>query len=87
MGLNGVGKTTTIRMIASILLPTSGKISVDGFDVIKEKVKASYNVGWIPEIPNFEPNAKPLSLMRYYAVFTGTMKRKWIKRLKNCLIW
>ncbi len=69
VGLNGAGKTTTIRMIAGILLPTSGKISVDGFDVVREKVKASNNVGWIPELPNFEPNAKPLQLMRYYAGF------------------
>ncbi|MDP8011812.1 MAG: ABC transporter ATP-binding protein [Thermoplasmata archaeon] len=69
VGLNGAGKTTTIRMIAGILLPTSGKISVDGFDVVREKVKASNNVGWIPELPNFEPNAKPLQLMRYFAGF------------------
>jgi len=85
VGLNGAGKTTTIRMIAGILLPTSGKISVDGFDVIKEKVKASYNVGWIPEIPNFEPNAKPLSLMRYYAGFYRNNEKEMDKRIKELL--
>ncbi|MGC9294486.1 MAG: ABC transporter ATP-binding protein [Thermoplasmata archaeon] len=69
VGLNGAGKTTTIRMIAGILLPTTGRIKVDGFDVVKDKVKATHNVGWIPELPNFEPNAKPLSLMKYFAGF------------------
>lgn len=69
VGLNGAGKTTTIRMIAGILLPTIGRIKVDGFDVVKDKVKATHNVGWIPELPNFEPNAKPLSLMKYFAGF------------------
>jgi ABC-2 type transport system ATP-binding protein len=69
VGLNGAGKTTTIRMIAGIILPTKGNIKVDGFDIIKDKVKASHNIGWIPEFPNYEPNAKPLSLMKYYAGF------------------
>lgn len=69
VGLNGAGKTTTIRMIAGIILPTSGQIRVDSYDVVKEKVKATHNVGWIPELPNFEPNAKPVTLMKYYAGF------------------
>lgn len=69
VGLNGAGKTTTIRMASGIILPTSGKIAVDGHDIVQEKMKASSRVGWIPEFPNFEPNAKPLPLMRYFAGF------------------
>jgi len=84
VGLNGAGKTTTIRMIAGILLPTSGRIRVDGFDVVKEKVKASYNVGWIPELPNFEPNAKPLTLMKYFGGFYDS-KEDMNKRILDLL--
>ncbi len=69
VGLNGAGKTTTIRMSSGIILPTSGHIMVDGFDIVSEKVKAASNVGWIPELPNFEPNARPFELMRYFAGF------------------
>lgn len=69
VGLNGAGKTTTIRMCAGITLPTSGHILVDGYDIVEEKVKASTMVGWIPELPNFEPNAKPVPLMKYFAGF------------------
>ncbi len=69
VGLNGAGKTSTIRMISGIILPTSGTINVDGFDIVKEKVKASANVGWVPEFPNFELNTKPVTLMKYYAGF------------------
>ncbi len=85
VGLNGAGKTTTIRMIAGIILPTSGKIKVDGYDVLKEKVKATHNVGWIPELPNFEPNAKPLQLMRYYAGFYSNDGREMNRRIIDLL--
>jgi ABC-2 type transport system ATP-binding protein len=50
-------------------LPTSGKIIVDGHDIVHEKVKAAKNIGWVPELPNFEPNAKPVALMKYFAGF------------------
>lgn len=69
VGLNGAGKTTTIRMASGIILPTNGKIVIDGYDIVDEKLKASSRVGWIPEFPNFEPNAKPVPLMKYFAGF------------------
>lgn len=69
VGLNGAGKTSTIRMVSGIILPTSGSIKVDGHDIVADKVRASANVGWVPEFPNFELNAKPVSLMKYFAGF------------------
>lgn len=85
VGLNGAGKTTTIRMIAGIILPTFGKITVDGYDIVKEKVKASHSVGWIPELPNFEPNAKPVSLMKYFAGFYGKDDKENMKKIMELL--
>ncbi len=70
-GLNGAGKSTAIRLSTGIIYPTSGTVMIDGHDIVREKVKASANVGWVPELPNFEPNAKPLTLMRYYGGFYG----------------
>lgn len=71
VGLNGAGKTTTIRIAVGVSLPTSGTVLIDGHDITSDKVAASKSLGWVPEIPNFEPNAKAWKLMRYLAGFYG----------------
>ncbi len=85
VGLNGAGKTTTIRMSSGIILPTSGRILVDGHDIVTEKVKAAKNVGWIPELPNFEPNATPLQLMNYFAGFYNLKGKEASERILTLL--
>lgn len=74
-GLNGAGKTTTIRVVSGTLLPTSGLIQIDGKNIISQKIDASKGIGWMPEYPNFESEARPVPLLRYYAGFYG-MKGK-----------
>ncbi|MCL5803355.1 MAG: ABC transporter ATP-binding protein [Thermoplasmataceae archaeon] len=85
VGLNGAGKTTSIRMTSGIILPTSGKIMVDGYDIVTDKVKAAANVGWIPELPNFEPNATPLQLMNYFAGFYNMKGKEAQERIMSLL--
>lgn len=75
-GLNGAGKTTTIRMAAGISTPTNGRILVDGIDIVREKIAASRNIGFVPEFPDFEPNAKPIPLMVYYSGYFGIFGKK-----------
>ncbi len=67
VGLNGAGKTTTIRIIVGVLLPDTGDVFIDGFSVLKEKRKASMRIGWVPEIPIFEPDVKALDYFVYLA--------------------
>lgn len=70
-GLNGAGKSTTIRLVSGIIFPTEGQVLVDGHDIVRNKIAASKNIGWVPELPNFEPNAKSVALLKYYAGFYG----------------
>jgi len=49
LGPNGAGKSTTIRMLCGLLLPTSGKGKVAGFDVMKEPEKIKQAIGYMSQ--------------------------------------
>lgn len=51
LGTNGAGKSTTMNIITGYLSATSGSVSVEGFDVLSEPVKAKSRIGYLPEIP------------------------------------
>lgn len=55
LGVNGAGKTTTIRMMTGILEPTSGSISLGGYDLLKDPLRAKSITGYIPDRPNLYP--------------------------------
>lgn len=75
VGLNGAGKTTTIRAAAGVSLPTTGRILVDGHDIVRDKVRASEAIGWMPELYPFAPEAKARRLLVYLAGFHGVTGR------------
>jgi ABC-2 type transport system ATP-binding protein len=51
LGPNGAGKTTTIKMICGLLRPTSGRVQVGDFDILKESVRAKAAIGLVPDTP------------------------------------
>jgi ABC-2 type transport system ATP-binding protein len=85
VGLNGAGKTTTIRVAVGVSLPTRGSVQIDDNDIVTSKAKASSRLGWVPEIPNFEPNAKALSLMKYFCGFYNIPSSSAAARSKELL--
>ena len=49
LGPNGAGKSTTMRMVTGFIPPTSGRISVGGFDVVEDPIGAKRLIGYLPE--------------------------------------
>jgi ABC-2 type transport system ATP-binding protein len=53
LGPNGAGKTTTIRMMMGILVPSSGRVFVNGLDCQADRVQVKRHVGYLPDSPLF----------------------------------
>ena len=79
VGLNGAGKTTTIRTIVGVIQPNSGDVLIDGKSIIREKKEASKNIGWVPELPIFEMDARALDYFVYLAGYYGISKDEALK--------
>lgn len=51
LGLNGAGKSTTLRLLSCLLLPTSGRITVRGLDVVDSPHEIRRFIGYLPDTP------------------------------------
>ncbi|MFN0181598.1 MAG: ABC transporter ATP-binding protein [Gemmatimonadales bacterium] len=71
LGPNGAGKTTTMRMIAGILRPTSGTVTVAGFDVVTRPMEAKQRLGFIPDRPFVYDKLTGAEFLRFVAGLYG----------------
>ncbi len=51
MGENGAGKSTLLKICTGILPYNRGKVTVDGYSIIKESINARKQIGYLPEMP------------------------------------
>src|SRR6266540_1142679 len=49
LGPNGSGKTTLLRMLTGYLSPTTGRLSVAGYDTERQRMEARRRIGYVPE--------------------------------------
>ena len=70
LGLNGVGKTTLLRILACGLRPSSGSVSIDGHDVLDNPHEVRKRVGYLPEVPPVYGDMT----VRDYLAFVGRLK-------------
>ena len=89
LGPNGAGKTTLISIICGIVTPSSGKVDVDGFDIIKDYRETRSKIGLVPQeltLENFETVFNNVSYTR--GLYGKAPDPKYIEKiLKELSLW
>lgn len=78
LGPNGAGKSTTLNMICGVIPSSSGTVTINGFDIAKDPIRAKRCIGFLPEIPPVYPDMKVKEYLTFVAGLKGipSVKRK-----------
>ncbi len=71
VGPDGAGKTTTLRMLSTVMLPTSGQATVAGFDTGSEAEKIRKIIGYMPQNFTLYPDLSVLENLHFFADING----------------
>jgi ABC-2 type transport system ATP-binding protein len=66
LGRNGAGKTTALRCMAGVLLPSAGTVTVDGIDAADDPTAARAKVGLMPEVPGLYERMSVRAYLDYF---------------------
>ncbi|RZO55063.1 MAG: ABC transporter ATP-binding protein, partial [Sandaracinaceae bacterium] len=78
LGLNGAGKSTTLRLLSCLLLPTSGRVTIRGFDVEEQPHEIRKLIGYLPDEPPLYPEMRVEEFLR----FAGKLRRMSAEQLQ-----
>lgn len=85
LGPNAAGKTTTMRILASYLAPTSGHAYVAGHDVVREPLEARRRIGYLPEAIALYPEMTVREHLTYLATIRGVRRDQRVNRVRYSL--
>jgi len=75
LGANGAGKTTAIRILCGLLMPTSGKIEVAGYDVYRQSNKVKRSIGYMSQKFSLYEDMTVKENFRFYGGIYGMKPR------------
>jgi ABC-2 type transport system ATP-binding protein len=86
LGPNGAGKTTTIRMMMGILVPTGGRVTIDGLDCQRDRVAVKRRVGYLPDNPMFYDYLRGREILAFVGEMHGLSRREAQRRAAALLV-
>jgi ABC-2 type transport system ATP-binding protein len=71
LGLNGAGKTTMLKILCGLLLPTAGRVVVDGIDAVADPLALRRQIGFLPDRPPLYGEMTVREMLRYAGQLNG----------------
>jgi ABC-2 type transport system ATP-binding protein len=84
IGRNGAGKSTTLRVLAGVLPPTSGSVLIAGADAVRDPSSAKSRVGFCPDVGGLIPRATAWEHLQLAATLRG-LDSSWRDRATDLL--
>jgi len=85
LGLNGAGKSTTLKILTTFLPASSGTASIDGFDVMYESMQVRERLGYLPESVPIYPEMRVEEYLTMRAKLKGIERTRRLTRIDYCL--
>ncbi len=85
LGPNGAGKTTTINILCTLLLPTNGRASVNGYDVLRQRKQVRCSIGLVFQDPTLDEYLTAEQNLRFHAYAYAVPKNVREKRIRELL--
>jgi ABC-2 type transport system ATP-binding protein len=83
LGANGAGKTTVIRMLCGLLLPTMGTGRVSGYDIMTEPESIKQSIGYMSQKFSLYPDLTGLENLSFYGMVYGLNGGKLRERIAD----
>jgi ABC-2 type transport system ATP-binding protein len=87
LGPNGAGKTTTLRMVAGLLKPDAGAISVFGIDALADPVEAKRITAWVSDEPMIYDKLTPYEYLEFVSGLWSIDAREAEQRANDLIGW
>lgn len=85
LGPNGAGKTTVIHMLATLLRPSSGSATVNGFDILTQAEKVRSSIGIVFQAPSSDDMLTGYENLKLHALLYGVPPASRKKRIDDAL--
>lgn len=85
LGPNGAGKSTLVKMLTTLLPPTSGRAMVAGYDVARQAMAVQRRIGYVPQALSVDGTLTGYENMLILAKLYGVPRRQRLERVKAAL--
>ncbi len=85
LGPNGAGKTTLMKIVATLLEADSGRVEMNGIDLITHRTEARRMLGYLPQEFGLYPTLTAEETLNYFAKLKGVSKKEERKALLDAL--